>query len=879
MTRIQQIRVDGFGPLYDAKVVLPRQGVVVLYGPNETGKTSLHEFIGQMLFGSLLRTGIDSRYKPVRGGRQGGEMIVEHGDQTFEIIRRFDDAVARRLQVRGDTIDLTGSDAEHWLTNTLQPVDRSVFRRVFSITLDPTTYGEVRPFDDNESTVLDRLAISATLGGAADISQRLNDLASSIDSLYTPKGRTKRLNELLAEYEDQKRVLRDAVRDAAASVDLSTTADKMRAEAGALRTEQLKIDRLLKSMQVDGQLRQLQVEIDLLQAQRDQSIELVERTQIEAWRTSLNDYAEAESKLRDVRDALELSQKTVVPEPLDEVTIKEIRKLVPEISAIRQETQQHQQLSEALQPSVASDSVPLAELSDVEVAQLDAQIDLYTRQLDQLDARRHVESTMPQPPVADTTTMTPSGWLGVVTSVAAALAVVLAEPPALRVAALALGVVGVVVAMRGRRSLRSNTADDSNDRSPLQAEQRVLSREIDQVLQTYFDNSLRQDQLDHAAQLSGLKSMLAQSRQHLETHKETQLRQLQLDQLTQRLQGVDRALDSLRQQLPELAADRLSALGQLPQILEVQQRSQESRTVAQQQQQELNIRVEQLNRRLNDATVGIQFILQSADNAASRQALLSRMDEQREIGQQLQQLKVRYAATLDERGDSGQQPDGSLDQISLEMDASGLQLRHGQLQDEINQLHGEIGALTEKHRAMLSSTAVSDAELQRQALATEILQTFGDLLARRLAQTVINQQLGIHERQNQPAVFRRASQWFSEVTEGRYQEVLVREGHVIVIDRNGLEIASLDALSRGTIEQLYVLLRFALADEISAQSNGLPFVLDEILINFDDARRQAFYPVLADIATRHQVLYFTCHEWMRNELTAHTQAEVVQLNA
>jgi uncharacterized protein YhaN len=177
----------------------------------------------------------------------------------------------------------------------------------------------------------------------------------------------------------------------------------------------------------------------------------------------------------------------------------------------------------------------------------------------------------------------------------------------------------------------------------------------------------------------------------------------------------------------------------------------------------------------------------------------------------------------------------------------------------------------------MSSTAIADAELQRQALATEMLDVFGQLLAGRLAQHVIHQQLGIHERQHQPAVFRRTSEWFAHVSNGRYTQVLVRDGHVIVVDSNGNEITNLAALSRGTIEQLYVLLRFALADEIGSQGAGIPFVLDEILINFDDQRRQQFYPVLADIATRHQVLYFTCHQWMRDELSQHTNAAVLTL--
>ena len=43
-----------------------------------------------------------------------------------------------------------------------------------------------------------------------------------------------------------------------------------------------------------------------------------------------------------------------------------------------------------------------------------------------------------------------------------------------------------------------------------------------------------------------------------------------------------------------------------------------------------------------------------------------------------------------------------------------------------------------------------------------------------------------------------------------------------------------------------------------ATHTALPFVMDDVLVNFDPERTARTASVIADLATRHQVLVFTC---------------------
>src|SRR5690606_36322296 len=70
-----------------------------------------------------------------------------------------------------------------------------------------------------------------------------------------------------------------------------------------------------------------------------------------------------------------------------------------------------------------------------------------------------------------------------------------------------------------------------------------------------------------------------------------------------------------------------------------------------------------------------------------------------------------------------------------------------------------------------------------------------------------------------------------------------------------------ERLSRGAREQLYLAVRLAAADALAERGVALPLVLDDVLVNLDQARTEAAVRELAEVATgRRQVLFLTCHQ-------------------
>ena len=71
---------------------------------------------------------------------------------------------------------------------------------------------------------------------------------------------------------------------------------------------------------------------------------------------------------------------------------------------------------------------------------------------------------------------------------------------------------------------------------------------------------------------------------------------------------------------------------------------------------------------------------------------------------------------------------------------------------------------------------------------------------------------------------------------------------------------SVTGMSTGSADQLYLALRVAAIEDYLDHAPPLPFIADDLFINFDDDRAAAGFRVLGELARKTQVLFFTHHE-------------------
>jgi len=110
-----------------------------------------------------------------------------------------------------------------------------------------------------------------------------------------------------------------------------------------------------------------------------------------------------------------------------------------------------------------------------------------------------------------------------------------------------------------------------------------------------------------------------------------------------------------------------------------------------------------------------------------------------------------------------------------------------------------------------------------------------------------------------PKVLKQASEYMLELTDGDYQQLFYTDEETFVLHHASGQSFSLEQLSRGTKEQLYVCLRLALVAIFEAPY-PLPLLIDDGFVNFDRERRERTLTLLSRLAGVRQILFLTCHD-------------------
>ncbi|HEX6344761.1 AAA family ATPase [Umezawaea sp.] len=178
------------------------------------------------------------------------------------------------------------------------------------------------------------------------------------------------------------------------------------------------------------------------------------------------------------------------------------------------------------------------------------------------------------------------------------------------------------------------------------------------------------------------------------------------------------------------------------------------------------------------------------------------------------------------------------------------------------------GALTERGRTL---PGVPEAEEALAAAQTDLADVMG--LATTLTLTrkfLASAQDSVHQ-DIAPALATTLCDHLSGITDGRYTDATVDPATLKVAVRgpSGRWRPAAN-LSLGTAEQVYLLLRFALADHLTAPGETCPLLLDDITVQADDSRTTAILDLLLALSADRQVVLFAQESsvlsWARGHL-------------
>lgn len=218
-------------------------------------------------------------------------------------------------------------------------------------------------------------------------------------------------------------------------------------------------------------------------------------------------------------------------------------------------------------------------------------------------------------------------------------------------------------------------------------------------------------------------------------------------------------------------------------------------------------------------------------------------------------------------------------------DADVLALEIDRLNDEIGRLKQEqaahdqaIGRETQILKDMNASAGASDANQDAENLRACIRSDVEQYTRLRLASAVLRHGIERYRQKSQGPILNRASALFAALTLGSFHRLAVdyneKDEPVLKGLRPGGEIVGVEGMSLGTADQLYLAAKLATLEAYLEKGEPVPFIVDDILIQFDDERATAALHVLAEFSKRTQVLLFTHHRRLVDLAKLHLEPSV-----
>lgn len=353
----------------------------------------------------------------------------------------------------------------------------------------------------------------------------------------------------------------------------------------------------------------------------------------------------------------------------------------------------------------------------------------------------------------------------------------------------------------------------------------------------------------------------------------------ELDQaieLERRVAGIDRDAELFAAEVRGFAVELDPDLGEVdPEraILELHQRLKTARqasTAAAKLRGQINDRQEELTAaeaQIETARERLSDLMALAGVTEEEQLPEAerRSDQRRTAEQDLKRIEDQLL-----REGEGATIEALLDEAA-EIDPDELPGRIQQLEHEVDQRQHRRDQLIEQKGRQEAELARMDGNARAAEVADrtqEIIATLRGEVERylrlRLASTILRDQIERFRSENQSALLQRGGELLSRLTLGALTDLQTEyddddEPLLVGVRTDGTTLG-VTAMSAGTRDQLYLALRLATLERYLTQTaEPLPFVVDDILINFDDDRSSATLEVLAELSELTQVVLFTHH--------------------
>ena len=307
-------------------------------------------------------------------------------------------------------------------------------------------------------------------------------------------------------------------------------------------------------------------------------------------------------------------------------------------------------------------------------------------------------------------------------------------------------------------------------------------------------------------------------------------------------------------------------------VLEIEKRLSETQRIRdlrankEKEIEEIENTIRSLEKERQESRDSVDHLMQSAsaDTTGELKSAIEKSDSLHALHEQLNTI----LQTLEQEGDG-------LSVIDLEAECDAVDIDRIVAQEEttgaeLKTLRDQLTAAAEARsqargafQAIGGDDAAARAEAKRQEALVEIREVSERFVRVRTSAMLLQWAIDRYRQEKQAPLLKRAGELFASITGESFKDLRVDydeidQAHLIGLRPDG-KVVDVPGMSSGTADQLYLALRIASIEDYLERADALPFVADDLFINFDNDRAGASFEVLSKLSEKTQVLFFTHH--------------------
>ena len=264
-----------------------------------------------------------------------------------------------------------------------------------------------------------------------------------------------------------------------------------------------------------------------------------------------------------------------------------------------------------------------------------------------------------------------------------------------------------------------------------------------------------------------------------------------------------------------------------------------------------NKKIQEINEQKKLAEKQLELSKNEIEKLNAQIEMLNKTKEEKivEIQKQKQKINVNLQEKL-------QEIENEYKISNIQVD-SNISYKIENLQEELNKNKLALHKLElDKNSIMPKLEKLASMEEQLQELNEKEIMLKNENEAIELAKEVLETAYIKMKENVTPKFTENLSKNIEKISNGKYQKVKINDEEGIIVEKQNGEYVSAEKLSVGTIEQLYLSLRFGAISELSEER--MPIILDEAFAYYDEERLKNILTYINKEYKNNQIIIFTC---------------------